>query len=204
MSTTVANLVKDRYVLVSTSRSSVTLQSTLDAVRIAFSTVEPAVSNTVFHVLSGSDSPLTFNNVNSDIWALATTDNVNLIITETGLVGGAVVVGELPHHNGLVDKQGGTSDEFYHLTSLQYDQQIINEAVLSQSTLNYTDGVLSSINYADTLRIINNSKSFTYLSGLLSETSHVFTYDSQTWTVSTSLTYTQGSLTGVSKSIGKV
>lgn len=82
MTTSVANLDVEQYVRVNIGINPVTLQAHRDSVRIAFSDVKPAKSNTAFHILGGDDEPLIlpFNDVN--VWALATTDRSSLIVTE--------------------------------------------------------------------------------------------------------------------------
>lgn len=82
MTTSVANLSTSEYVRVNNGLNPLTLQSLRDAVRIAFSDVKPTLGNTSFHVLSGDDAPLQFEHIDSNVWALATTDKASLVITE--------------------------------------------------------------------------------------------------------------------------
>jgi len=83
MSTTMANLDTTQYVKVNSVRESITLQSFRDEVRITFSNDKPAMGNTVFHTLNGSDDPLQLLNIDTDVWVLAMTDRSGLAITET-------------------------------------------------------------------------------------------------------------------------
>lgn len=87
MATSIANLDTTQYVKINSERMSITLQSHRDEVRIALSDVKPARDNTVFHTLIGGDDPLQFQNIESDVWVLATTSQSRLSVTETGGVG---------------------------------------------------------------------------------------------------------------------
>lgn len=82
MSTSHAALSETEYVLISSSRSSVILQSLRDEVKIVLSDVKPAVDNIVHHTLSGSDSPLFIPSPDTNIWAIARTNRHYLVITE--------------------------------------------------------------------------------------------------------------------------
>lgn len=86
MPTVAVNLSTTEYVQVNTSFNPILLQSHRDAVRITLSELKPSKSNTVFHVLSGDDAPLPFNSIDTNVWALATTDKSSLIVSETDLV----------------------------------------------------------------------------------------------------------------------
>lgn len=73
-----------QYVRVNVGLNRLMLQSMRDAVRIAVSDAKPAVSNTSFHILTGADSPLQFDTLDANVWALATSaDNCTLIVTES-------------------------------------------------------------------------------------------------------------------------
>jgi len=82
MTTSIANLDTTQYVKVNIGLNPITLQAHRDAVRIVFSDVKPAKSNTAFHTLGGDDAPviLPFNDVG--VWALSTTDRSSLVVTE--------------------------------------------------------------------------------------------------------------------------
>lgn len=81
MATTRANLDVTQYVKVASSGVSVLLQSHRDTVRVVFSDVKPAKSNTTFHELGGEHEPLDVPYTDSDVWVLATTDRCALTIT---------------------------------------------------------------------------------------------------------------------------
>lgn len=83
MTTAVANLDVTQYVKVNSERKSILLQATRDTVRIVLSDSQPALTNSVFHVLGGGDDPLHFFNIETDVWALAVTDRSGLVVTET-------------------------------------------------------------------------------------------------------------------------
>ena len=108
------------------------------------------------------------------------------------------------NHANLAGLQGGKVGEYYHLSSDEKDQFVLYMAEKPNSTLSYTGELLTNIAYVDTTDIINNSKVLAYSSGLLETTTHTFDYLSQTWTVTTTLSYTAGKLTGKSTTIGKV
>lgn len=82
MTTSIANLDVTQYVKVNQGANPITLQAGGDAVRIAFSSVKPAKDNEAFHVLTGKEGPRDFNLQDTDVWALATTDNASLAVSE--------------------------------------------------------------------------------------------------------------------------
>lgn len=83
MPTVAVNLDVDNYVQVNVEFNPLLLQAHRDAVRITISELKPLKSNTVFHVLGGDDAPLALNSIDTNVWALATTDNSSLIVSET-------------------------------------------------------------------------------------------------------------------------
>lgn len=88
---------------------------------------------------------------------------------------------------------------------VEKDQFIIYLAENSDSTLFYTGEPLTGIAYANTIDITSNSKTLAYdVDDLLETTTHVFNYQAQTWTVTTTFSYTSGKLTGKSTTVGKV
>lgn len=82
MPTSLVNLSTTEYVKVNSQLNGIVLQSLRDRVRLSFSVAKPAVTNTVYHVLSGADDPLSIRNMDTDLWALATSDNCSLVATE--------------------------------------------------------------------------------------------------------------------------
>lgn len=89
MATTRVNLDVTQYVRVTIADildpSSLLLQSHRDTVRIAFSTVKPAKSNSVFHELGGEHPPFTVPMTEIPCWALAMTERCALTATEQRL-----------------------------------------------------------------------------------------------------------------------
>lgn len=83
MPTVSVNLDISQYVQVNTALNPMILQAHNDSVRIAISDTKPAKSNVVYHLLGGGDNPLSFNSLDTNVWALAVTDKSNLIVTET-------------------------------------------------------------------------------------------------------------------------
>lgn len=83
MPTVLVNLSTTEYVRVNTSLNPLLLQAHRDTVRITISTAKPTKSNTVFHTLGGDDAPLKLDSIDTNIWALATSDKSSLIVTET-------------------------------------------------------------------------------------------------------------------------
>ena len=59
------------------------LQAMRDAVRIVINKDKPSRGNTSFHLLGGEDAPLILDVVDSNVWALATSDKASLVVTET-------------------------------------------------------------------------------------------------------------------------
>ena len=84
------------------------------------------------------------------------------------------------------------------------DSNIIDLANSGDSTLVYTGSQLTSINYVDTPSVTANSKSLIYTGDKRTSLVQIFTYDSQVWTVTTTLTYTGDLLTGKTVSVVKV
>ena len=125
-----------------------------------------------------------------------------------GAAGGARTIHQ---HDNLAGLQGGSAGDYQHLTTGQVseiatiaDSSIIQTAASSIVSFSYTSGVLTGATYTDTADITNNSKVFAYSAGLLTTITHVFDYRSQTWTATTTLSYTTGTLTGSSTVVGKV
>jgi len=85
MPTARANLDTTQYVRVTSDPAvpaSVMLQSHRDTVRIVFSDVKPARSNTVFHELGGDHLVMNVPMTEFGVWALAMTDRSALTVTE--------------------------------------------------------------------------------------------------------------------------
>jgi hypothetical protein len=84
------------------------------------------------------------------------------------------------------------------------DSNIVSLASSGNSSLAYIAGALDTITYVDTGQVTNNTKLFSYTTGLLTGVAHVFDYESQAWTVTTVLSYTTGALTGKTITVNKV
>jgi len=83
MPTLSVNLSTLEYVKVNTALNPMILQAHNDSVRITISEFKPSKSNPVFHLVGGNSAPLHLNSVDTNIWALATTDDSSLIVSET-------------------------------------------------------------------------------------------------------------------------
>lgn len=70
-----------QYVRVTDRFDIIWLQCLRDTVRIVFSNDKPSRNNTTFHLIAGDDPMMEFDNVDTSIWALATTPESTLIIT---------------------------------------------------------------------------------------------------------------------------
>ena len=81
MATVGVNINTDTYVQVNSNFNGVTLQVHRDAVRIVFSDTQPARSNSVFHILREQNEPLVLPFIDTNVWALATTDTSSLVST---------------------------------------------------------------------------------------------------------------------------
>lgn len=84
MATSAVNLDVTQYVRINAGLNPLILQAHRDSVRIVFSDVKPARSNTAFHVLGEKDGPYGPVEINTNVWALATSDNSSLMVTEDG------------------------------------------------------------------------------------------------------------------------
>ena len=84
------------------------------------------------------------------------------------------------------------------------DNQIIDQASFYDATYSYTGEKLTTINYVDTADITSNTKTLGYnISDELIKTTHIFTYNSQTWTVTVDYAYSSGKLSTKTVTIGK-
>lgn len=83
MPTVSVNLSTTEYVKVNAGFNPMVLQVLRDTVRIVLNDTKPAIDNAVFHILGGKDAPLHFNSVDTNVWALAITDNSSLVVSET-------------------------------------------------------------------------------------------------------------------------
>jgi len=82
MPTVSINLDTTQYVQVNSNFNPLILQSFRDAVNITLSDSKPLLSNSVFHVLSGSDTSLKIDGPDTNVWALATSDSASLIVSQ--------------------------------------------------------------------------------------------------------------------------
>lgn len=109
------------------------------------------------------------------------------------------------NHANLAGLQGGKVGEYYHLDANEKDNATIEAANAPNSTLSYTGDLLTGVTFVNTTEITNNSKVFAHDAGNVLQTiTHTFDYLAQTWTVTTTLSYTSGKLTSKSTTIGKV
>ena len=89
MGTVKAVLDTTQYVKVnSVNPGSFIIQSHRDTVRIVFSDVKPARSNTAFHELGGAlkESIINTGNIETDVWILAMTDSSSVTITDQVII----------------------------------------------------------------------------------------------------------------------
>lgn len=86
MPTNKVNLNADEYVKVNNSLNPLVLQAHRDSVRIVLSEERPVKNNSVFHMLGADKDPLVFQSIDTNVWALAMTDESSLIATETDSV----------------------------------------------------------------------------------------------------------------------
>ena len=82
MPTVSVNLDPSQYVKVNTGFNQTILQCLGDHVRVTLSLNKPSKSNTVFHLISPSKEPLVLTSIDTNLWALATSNNSSLIATE--------------------------------------------------------------------------------------------------------------------------
>lgn len=70
-----------QYVRITERFDRINLQCLRDTVRLVFSDLKPSRGNTAYHMLSGDDPILQIDSIDTSIWALATSPNSSLIIT---------------------------------------------------------------------------------------------------------------------------
>jgi len=124
MPTVSVNLDTTQYVKVNIGFGPMMLQAHRDEVRITISLTQPAKGNSVFHTLSGKDAPLHLNSIDTNIWALAVTDQSSLIVSETPIVilgdyFHAIAEGEIEGHS-LVHKFGKADEVITDYTPLAH------------------------------------------------------------------------------------
>lgn len=83
MPTVSVNLDTTQYVQVNTGLNPMLLQAHRDTVRVTLSEAKPTKGNTVFHIIGREDPILKFDSIDTNVWALATTDKSSLIASET-------------------------------------------------------------------------------------------------------------------------
>jgi len=84
VSTGSAVLDVTQYVRVNVDLNPLLLQAHRDSVRIVFNDTKPALSNTAFHILNGSDPIFHVPSLDVNVWVLAMTDTASLSVTEFG------------------------------------------------------------------------------------------------------------------------
>ena len=75
------------------------------------------------------------------------------------------------------------------------DMQVLGIASKAGGAFTYISGALDLITYADNDGITSHTKQLTYTTGKLTQTTEIFTYESQVWTVVIDFTYTGDTLT---------
>lgn len=83
MPTSIVSLDVSQYVRINTAYNPLILEAHRDVVRVVISELQPARANNAFHKLGGGDDPLTFNSIDTNVWALAMSGESSLIVTET-------------------------------------------------------------------------------------------------------------------------
>ena len=105
MATSVVPITTAQYVRVNIGLNPLVLQALRDSVRVVLSDLQPAITNPVFHLLSGKDAPLTLPSLDVNVWALAMTDRASLVSSE--LVGTPVVLHDDLNNPAYVDPFSG-------------------------------------------------------------------------------------------------
>lgn len=82
MTTSRVALDQTQYVRANFGKNKVRLQSHLEAVRVILSENQPLVDTPIFHLMQERDGIVDFGAIDSNVWALATTDNCGMTITE--------------------------------------------------------------------------------------------------------------------------
>ena len=79
-----ASVVLDttQYVRVNIDLNPIMLQAHRDAVRIVFVDDQPARSNNIFHLLGDGKDPLQMSTIDTNVWALAMSNESSLMVTE--------------------------------------------------------------------------------------------------------------------------
>jgi hypothetical protein len=85
MTTATVNMSTDEYVRVNVSNNPILLQAHRDTVRIVLADVKPARDTSAFIILSGSSEPLPLTSLDTNVWALATSENSSLVAHETDI-----------------------------------------------------------------------------------------------------------------------
>ena len=142
MPTTNVNLDVTQYVRVTSDPfipSSLLLQSHRDTVRIVFSDVKPARSNTVFHELGGEHLVLNVSMTETSCWALAMTNHSTLTSTEQRL---PIEISERGGIGSAVYIQDQTTDmlDLPFLQSKVIDLTLAVDTVVNERDIELTAG----------------------------------------------------------------
>lgn len=154
MGTQIVNLDLTQYVQVTTEPGVNFLQSHGDMVRIAFSDLKPAKSNTAFHELGGNTSfGLSIPHTEIPVWALAMTNSSKLTVTKLNDTI-PVNITDPTEPNGSVSvtiQDQTTPLVIVPLHQLKYASELAADALIDEYTIEvddttgFTDGSLIAI-----------------------------------------------------------
>lgn len=150
-------------------------------------------------VINSSTNTVTVTSQEKTV-AVISHENTSLTISEIGTQGikGDTGTSEWGVITGDISNQADLQAALD--SKLDYDQDYIiylaEKSTIKDGGFNYTSGKLTGIAYDNTVKITTNSKTLIYTGELLTSIVHVFTYESQIWTITTTYTYTGSLLTG--------
>lgn len=82
MATSATALKTTEYLQINIGKNPLILQSMRDSIRVVLSAVKPAVDNPVFHLIEARHPPLTLVSLDTNVWAMLTSDTAKLVVTE--------------------------------------------------------------------------------------------------------------------------
>lgn len=131
---------------------------------------------------------VTVNPQNNGISVLSEASNINITVEDAHSItllesdGVVIVQGEGAQGPPGVDAQAG-------------DAQTLNTVKLAGGAFTYISEVLDIITYEDYEGSTAHTKQLTYTTGKLTQTTEIFTYEAQVWTVTIDFIYTGDTLT---------
>ncbi len=129
-----------------------------------------------------SGNTVTVNPQNNGISVLSEDSNINITVEDAHSI-------TLLESDGVVIVQGAGTQGRAGIDGQGGDVQVLNTVKLAGGTFTYISEVLDIITYEDYEGATDHTKQLTYTTGKLTQTTEIFTYAAQVWTVTIDFTY---------------